>query len=50
MTAPDPVCPACEGELEWLVEYTGAAPTGSGWEIQVCVDCGFVYARRYVGH
>ena len=49
MIGRDPTCPACGGELEWLIEYTAAAPHGSGWEIQVCSDCGFVYARRYVG-
>ena len=46
----EPACALCAADLEWLVEYTSAAPTGNGWEILVCTECEAIVERRFVGH
>ena len=43
------VCAECEGELTQMVEITGAAPWGTGFDVLVCEDCRAENDRQWAG-
>ena len=40
----------CGGIIIDATEITSAQPTGTGYVLRVCEDCGTEYDRHYAGH
>ena len=40
----------CGGTITDVTETTSAQPTGTGYVLRACEDCGTEYDRRYIGH
>ena len=43
------VCAECGGDLTWGVEITMSAPHGTGYDVEMCEECGAVSERTWAG-